>query len=115
MRFLVASDALPRSRAVTAADAVTHLEQAEQEALTAWTSRLSDVQAQVQAAQLAVRQAENQKQQTANQQWVKSPLTGQIVDIRVTDVSVGGVTLEVLVNQITPVNERKHTSFAATP
>lgn len=43
VRFLVASDALPRARAVTAADAVARLQQAEQEALTAWTSRLSDL------------------------------------------------------------------------
>ena len=41
VRFLVASNALPRARAVTAEDAVTRLRQAEQKALTAWTSRLS--------------------------------------------------------------------------
>ncbi len=34
VRFLVASDALPRARRVTAEDAVERLEQAEQEALT---------------------------------------------------------------------------------
>ena len=99
VRFLVASDALPRARAVAAADTVARLEQAEQEALTAWTSKLSDLQEQVQAAQLSIRQTEAAKQQTAKQQWVKSPVAGLVADIRVVKVAVDGVTLEVLIDQ----------------
>ena len=32
-------------------------------------------------------------------QWVRSPLAGQVVDIRLVDVSVAGVTLEVVVDR----------------
>ena len=101
VRFLVASDVLPRARAVAAEDAVTRLEQAEQEALTAWTSRLSSLQTQGQAARLSVRRAEAKKQQTAGQQWVKSPVAGLVADIRLVEVAVEGVTLEVVIEQLT--------------
>lgn len=75
--------------------AVTRLRQAEQEALTAWTSRLSALQTELQAARLSVRQA-------VAKQWVRSPLAGQVVDVRVIDVGVTGVTLEVLFDQTEP-------------
>ena len=67
--------------------------------MTAWTSRLSDVQAQVQAAQLAVRQAEAKKQQTAGQQWVKTPIAGLVADIRLVEVAINGVTLEIVIER----------------
>ncbi len=102
VRFLVASDALPRARVVAAADTVARLQQAEQEALTTWTSRLSSLQTELQAARLVVRQAEAKRQQAVAKRWVRSPLAGQVVDVRVVDVSVAGVTLEVLVDQTEP-------------
>ena len=95
----MASDALPRARAVGAADAVTRLAQAEQEALTAWTSRLSALQTELQAARPIVRQAEAKRQGAVAEQWVKSPLTGQVLDVRVVEVGVGGVTLEILIER----------------
>lgn len=100
VHFLVASDALPRARAVAAGDAVARLEQAEQEALTAWTSRLSALQTELQAARLAVRRAEAKRQGAVAKQWVRSPLAGQVVDVRVVDVSVEGVTLEIVLEQL---------------
>ena len=99
VRFLVASDALPRARAVGAADAVTRLEQAEREALTAWTSRLSALQSELRAVRLSVRQAEAKRQGAVAKRWVRSPLAGQVVDVRVVDVSVEGVTLEVVLER----------------
>lgn len=60
----------------------------------------------MQAARLHVRQAEARKQQTAGQQWVKSPVAGLVVDIRLVEVAVAGVTLEVIV-------ERKDSAVAA--
>lgn len=80
------------------------MQQAEQEALTAWTSRLSSLQTQVQAARLSIRQAEVRKQQAAGRQWVKSPVAGLVADIRLVEVSVEGVTLEVLVDRDTPTD-----------
>lgn len=100
VQFLVNSDALPQARAVVSEDTVTRLRQAEQEALTAWTSKLSALQTQVQAARLSVRQAEAKKQQTAGAQWVKTPLAGQIIDIRLIEVAVEGVTLEVVLEEV---------------
>ncbi len=99
VRFLVAPDALPRARAVATEDAVAKLKQAEQEALTAWTSVLSSLQTQVQAARLSVRRAEAKKQQVAGKQWVKTPVAGLVADIRLVEVAVEGVTLEVLVER----------------
>jgi len=54
----------------------------------------------VQAARLSVQQAEAKKQQTAGAQWVKTPLAGQIVDIRLIEVAVEGVTLEVVLEEV---------------
>jgi len=96
VRFLVASDALPRARAVAAEDTVAKVQQAEQEALTAWTSRLSSLQTQVQAARLSIRQAEARKQQAAGRQWVKTPVAGLVADIRLVEGGVEGVTLEIV-------------------
>jgi len=96
---LVASDALPRARAVAAEDAIDKVQQAEQEALTVWTSRLSSLQTQVQAARLSIRRAEAKKQQVAGKQWVKAPVAGLVADIRLVEVNVAGVTLEVLVER----------------
>jgi len=99
VRFLVAPDALPRAPAVATEDAVAKLKQAEQEALTAWTSVLSSLQTQVQAARLSVRRAEAKKQQVAGKQWVKTPVAGLVADIRLVEVAAEGVTLEVLVER----------------
>ena len=98
VRFLVASDALPRARAVAAEDAVTRLKQTEQETLTAWTSKLSGLQEQMQEARLILRQTKQQKKKAAMNQWVKTPFSGQVVDIRIIQVQIGGVTLEVVVD-----------------
>lgn len=82
---------------------MTRLRQTEQEALTAWTSKLSALQAEFQGARFAVRQVEANKQQAVTKQWVRSPISGQVVDVRVVEVSVDGVTLEVVLERAGPV------------
>ena len=52
------------------------------------------------------RRAEAKKQQTAGQQWVKSPVAGLVTDIRLVEVAVDGVTLEILIERRETANQQ---------
>lgn len=51
---------------------------------------------QLRDARLAVRRAELDGEQALEQQWVRAPVAGTIADVRISEVSTQGVSLEVV-------------------
>lgn len=96
VRYLVESGASPGVQLVEAEAALRSAQQAEREELTAWTSRLNALQGQVRAARLTILKAERTREGELDKQWVKAPVSGLVSDVRLTEVTTKGVTLEVI-------------------
>ena len=72
---------------------------------TAWTSQKYDLTVQLWDARLAVRRAEVDGEQTLKQQWVRAPVAGTVADVRISEVSTRGVSLEVVLLERTETAE----------
>lgn len=96
-RYLVSEGAAPRVR-LSDAEATHRL--AEHALLmehTRWTGRLDALQGQLRQANLTIAKAERTQQLELDKQWVRSPVTGVIADIKLTGISTKGVNLEVVI------------------
>lgn len=96
MRYLVEQDAAPGVQLVEAEAALRSAQAAEREELTAWTSRLSALEGQLRAARLSILRAERAEAGELEKQWVKAHVSGLVSDVRLTEVTTRGVTLEVV-------------------
>ncbi|MCA9840429.1 MAG: hypothetical protein KC422_26215, partial [Trueperaceae bacterium] len=97
LRYLVERNAEPKNNLL---DAETRLKELEQDLLleqTIWTSKRSNLETNIRMANITIQKSEQQKTQSLDKQWVKAPITGLISDIRLTDVSIHGVTLEIII------------------
>ena len=61
---------------------------------TAWTSRVSELERELRAANLTIRRAEQRQTETLEGQWVRAPVAGRESDIRIAGVGVKGVDLQ---------------------
>jgi inner membrane protein len=96
-RFLVERGAEPRVRLLEAENTLKRAGQTLLRAETLWTSRLTEIDAQLRQARLTVTRAERTEQAEMEAQWVRSPVKGLVADVRLTGVSVKGFDLEVRV------------------
>jgi multidrug resistance efflux pump len=96
-RYLVERDAAPRSELVSAEASLRQAEQAVMIEKTGWTSQLNSLQTQLRQARLIISRAERKRQGELEKQWVRTPVSGLISDIRLAGVSTKGVDLEVMV------------------
>ncbi len=97
LRYLVANNAEPRNKL---SDAEASLKRLEQDLLleqTNWTSKYTNLEADIRKFKVSIQKAEQQKNETLDKQWVKAPVGGLISDIRVVAVSTKGVTLELMI------------------
>lgn len=99
VRYLVEAGAAPSVRLVEAEDALRGTQQTEREQLTAWTSRLNNLQSQARTARHSIKHAEAARSVRLEKQWVKAPVAGLVADVRLIEVTVKGVTLELLILQ----------------
>lgn len=96
LRYLVEANAAPGVQLVEAEEAVRRARAAEREELTAWTSRLNALQGQLQESRQRILKAERTEARELDRQWVKAPVAGLVSDVRLTEVTTKGVTLEVI-------------------
>ena len=96
MTFLVEKGAEPKARLAEAQAELNHAENAQTAEQTAWTSQKYGLTVQLRDARLAVRRAEVEGEQALEQQWVRAPVAGTIADVRISEVSTKGVSLEVV-------------------
>ena len=94
--FLVERGAEPKARLAEAQTELDRAENTRDAELTAWTSRKHDLGVQLRDTRLAVRRAEVEGEQALEQQWVRAPVAGTIADVRISEVSTRGVSLEVV-------------------
>jgi multidrug efflux pump subunit AcrA (membrane-fusion protein) len=95
--YLVERDAVPRARLIAAEAEVRDAERALLAAETSWTSRLHQLQSQLRQANLTVARAQRNLAADVEKQWVRSPVSGVISDVRLTGVTTRGVNLEVTI------------------
>ena len=105
MTFLVERGAEPRARLADAQAELNHAENAQTAEQTAWTSQKYGLTVQLRDARLAVRRAELDGEQALEQQWVRAPVAGTIADVRISEVSTEGVSLEVVLLERTETAE----------
>jgi membrane-bound metal-dependent hydrolase YbcI (DUF457 family) len=96
-RYLVERDAAPRARLLAAEADVREAERALLAAETKWTTRLHQLQSQLRQANLTVARAQRNLAADVEKQWVRSPVSGVVSDVRLTGVTTRGVNLEVTI------------------
>ena len=94
--FLVEKGAEPRARLADVQAELNHAENAQTAEQTAWTSQKYGLTVQLRDARLTVRRAELDGEQALEQQWVRAPVAGTVADVRISEVSTKGVSLEVV-------------------
>ena len=97
VRYMVERGAEPKNSLVEAEAALRRSQQAVLMEKTGWTSTLTKLEGELRNAQLTIAKADQRTQATLQKQWVKAPVSGIVSDIRVTDVTTKGVTLEVMI------------------
>jgi membrane-bound metal-dependent hydrolase YbcI (DUF457 family) len=101
--FLVGANAEPAVKLLEARARLRDAETSRVTALSQFTSRRSNLEARTQKAQHIVRGAKATISQTLEAQFVKSPIEATVSAVKVKNVGIKGVTLEVvLLENITP-------------
>ena len=95
--FMVERGAEPRNSLIEAQSALRRAETAVLMEKTSWTSELTRLESQLREANLTIAKAEGRTQDTLEKQWVKAPVFGIVSDIRVAEVTVKGVSLELVI------------------
>jgi multidrug resistance efflux pump len=93
----VEHDAEPRNKLLTAEEDLRSAQQSVLEENTAWTSTRTRLEQDLRDANLVISKSEKQQAIELEDQWVRSPVSGLISDIRITGVTTKGVTLEVMI------------------
>lgn len=96
LRYLVERNAEPKNSLLSA---TAHLEKADQAVMleeTTWTSKKSKLEEAIRQAKLKILAGERDKKKQLESQWVKSPVVGVISEIRVADIGINGLDLEII-------------------
>ena len=96
LEFLVNAGAEPPVKLALARGSLQDLEAQNLERLSSFTSRQAALKRSVQAAKLTVNGAKSARALVLEKQWVRSPLSGLVSQVRVKSVTVKGVSLEVV-------------------
>ena len=96
LEFLVNAGAEPPVKLALARANLQDLEAQNLERLSSFTSRQAALERSVQAAKLTVNGAKSARALVLEKQWVRSPLSGLVSQVRVKSVTVKGVSLEVV-------------------
>lgn len=97
LRYLVSQGAEPRLRLAEAEGKVGDLEAKLAQLLLDYTSERARLMEQAREARLEAARLERRKGREAERQLVRSPVAGQVAEVKVRDVGPKGVTVEVVV------------------
>jgi membrane-bound metal-dependent hydrolase YbcI (DUF457 family) len=97
MDILVTGGAEPPIKLVEAKRLLREASNAHLSALNTLTSRRADLERTAQAAQLRLQQAKAEQDDTMQKQWMKSPVKGQIAEVKVKATTAKGITLSVII------------------
>jgi membrane-bound metal-dependent hydrolase YbcI (DUF457 family) len=95
--YLVNAGAEPPVKLAQARAGLTDLERTQLEALSQFTSKTASLECQVQEANLTVKGARAMKGVILEKQWLRSPLSGLVSEVRVKSVTGKGVSVEVVI------------------
>ena len=102
LEFLVNAGAEPPVKLALAKSSLRELEAQNLERLSSFTSRQAALERSVQAGKLTVNGVKLARAASLEKQWVRSPMAGLVAEVRVKSVTVKGVSLEVVLQQMTP-------------
>jgi hypothetical protein len=97
LRFLVAHDAEPRQSLELAEARARAVESKQTDLAVSYSASAADVQAQVDALALEIQQMQAKRKRAASAQVVRSPVAGEIAEIRVKDATQAGVSVEIVI------------------
>lgn len=96
-RYLVERDASPRNELARAEDALDDARLALLMLQTDWTSERTRLESELRNMRLVIARAERTLNAEIEQQWVTSPIEGVVSEIRVTDATTRGVSLDIII------------------
>ncbi len=89
-RFLVTNGAEPKVKLTQAKQAFETAKAEQLTALSNYTSHKAQLERDLQSAKLTIASAEQAKTSTLNAQWVRAPMNGTVVDIRIKGMDAKG-------------------------
>jgi len=96
-RYLVMAGAEPRLKLQDAESALERARAALEDEALRYTSKRTALENRRRSLELEAARLERQRQRTASQQLVRSPVAGRVAEVRVREVGAEGVTVEVVV------------------
>lgn len=100
IRYLVAQGAEPRLRQTEAEAKVQTLEERRTRLVLEYTGEKARLEERIREARLEASRLERRRDQEAARQLVRSPVAGQVVEVKVRDIGPKGVTVEVVITSI---------------